>query len=202
MEQNFAKIFRMSYIASYDAKIPRIYKILRPSLSVFKHFNESNLTSFGLKRDIPKTLNGKSITYAQISKLDGEFGQSEINERAHSVFMANIMNKLKDYTLKTNGLYEIPISSMRGLRIPGRILKKIRCSSNKVCEREEYLNESGYSIGIAGIVGFLPDSEMPNNFQFGRMDIIEHRAFWVNVKSAKLLRNGKPLIILSLNGQN
>jgi hypothetical protein len=79
-----------------------------------------------------------------------------------------------------------PTMCKQGVRVPGRVLNRL---------------DTGYAIGIGGIVAELPSCEIPPMQHFSRSDIAGRKAFYFYVKQAEFDSEGRPKVVLSLKAQ-
>lgn len=176
--ESFATLFRQSAFARWNPKIPQVYT--RPN-SISQA--DKDLT-FGMKRDFADNHFGCRLQNVTVTNMDSRYGFPEYSNAAGS---ANRALAWQEITYKTEVLPSTSSgngSEQKRPLVVGRLLGSA---------------PGGYSIGLAGLVAFLPSGEIPAGRYFSPRDFLERRTFEFLIKQVtRRSPDGAPIVILTL----
>lgn len=175
---SFARLFRRSAWAKFNTA--QVYTPVpvesMQKLPTFKPASDRP-AHFGFKKDLPASYFGKRPHHVAMKDLDGDFGQAVFS---HAGGQAHLHTVLK----------ELQAAMESGARVPIRILNKTAGGGE------------GFCVGFAGLVGYVPEEELPEGYRFSFNDMLHRRAYWAWVKGIEAEdRYGKPFVSFSFRRQ-
>jgi hypothetical protein len=161
---SFRQLFKRSTFARYNPRIPFIFAKSIPETVLpnedFQFEASTAPAQFGFKNEPPAKQHGKSLDYVSFTSFDGNFGLPNFTDRKDRVLKTQILNQLQ----------RLLSSGVKNFKIPGRILESC---------------EGGFLVGIGPVRAHLPQSEIPAGASFNYYDMLDKKAFYFYLKSAR-----------------
>lgn len=165
MADSFARLFRQSKWARLDLGLQRTVSagtVSPPSRPLFAGLPVTGVQSprpehFGLKHDLPSTFHGRAPGHVLVRELDGDFGQATVEHADNLARSHQILQELIE-------------AQKAGRPVPCRILNRIK-------------RPEGYVVGVAGLTGRIPASEIPDGMRITFADMAQKRALWMWLKN-------------------
>ncbi len=184
MRVGFAELLRRSALVRvYDPAVPQVLACA----------TGGPVPLHGLKHDPPSSLYGHAVSHVCVRALDGPYGRARLwpAPNTHSVLTALAAH----VGFQSDNGSDAP-------RVPGRVLGRWSADAGQRSGRGSVLRGGsgcgGWTVGVAGVVAFLPAAEVPGVASVTDEDCSRRRTFMFRVLRAQYGPDGRPDVVLSL----